>query len=151
MAKIELHSKLFLHITEERTEKLIARARSIKQGKPEYNLEKELSIKNTLVGIYTNKGIIVGSRYTVDLIELLNGYVSKILEQEHEYEYEMQSDNGFTIKISPATTKQSEALKLTILKTNEIIYLKKIDCKIIVSKFYRAYSKCVDIGFVLTD
>lgn len=152
MAKIELNHKLVLDIKEELTTKKIARPQTIQNGKSiNYAWEEEYSVKYHLRGILTASGEkVVGKRYVVDFIEFLNGYVSKILEPDREYNYPI-ADYGFIIQIASATAKQSEALKLTIIKTEEVIYLKKIDCKMIVSKFHRAYSKCVDLGFELTD
>lgn len=150
MAKIELSSKLYVELIEDWTKKQIARPTAIKSGRAtDYKWEEEMSVKYSLRGIYTIDGhMVVHARYTVDLIELINGYVSKILEKDSEYPYVFRGGEfGFKVAIAPETKQQSEALKLTILSTGEVIYLKKIDCKMIVSKFHRAYSKCVDLGF----
>jgi len=154
--KIELHKKhgIYLILDEIEEEKEFIRPTNINSDKKpkDYKIIIETQIKYYIKEVQNSQGIVlVQKRNVIDFMEIINGYVSKILEEGKVYEFEAELGNTSTLQIKPKTNIQSEALKFELETFDIDYYFKKIDCKIIYSKFMRAYSKCADIGFEIPE
>lgn len=95
-------------------------------------------------------GLIVKEEDCVYFIELLNGFVQKILDPEEPYSIKYKDiDTGFILKV--AQKKGRKYLKLSTFYADEqvdTVFLEKIDCKIIAINFNKIYSKCTRSEFL---
>ena len=161
MPIIELHADLFLEIMQDLEINTVARASNIKGGRGvDYKWYKEANYSYKLGKITDKAGnIIAHASRVVDFIETLNGYLTKLLEEDFLYGYSWENGGGYSIKIAQMTKKigvdkngaelkkTTYSLELEIVGVDKKIYLNKLDCKIITSKFQKAYSKCLPVGF----
>ena len=76
---------------------------------------------------------------SIYLIDLVNCFASNILDIDKTYEFSYKNGGGFSAKIVQKDKKFSLSIRS---KNGEKIYLDKLDCKAIVNRFNKLYSKC---------
>ena len=82
-----------------------------------------------------------------DFIELLNCFVSNLLDTEKEYSIRYKDGFGY---VSRMVSKQGKySLSITSISSGEQLFLSKYDCKVIVSNFNKIYSRCTRSEFLL--
>jgi len=82
-----------------------------------------------------------------DFIELLNCFVSNLLDTEKEYSIRYKDGFGY---VSRMVSKQGKySLSITSISSGKQLFLSKYDCKVIVSNFNKIYSRCTRSEFLL--
>jgi len=76
---------------------------------------------------------------SIYLIDLINGFASNTLDIDKTYGFNYKNSGGFSAKIVQKDKKFSLSLRS---KDGNQIYLEKLDCKAIVNRFNKLYSKC---------
>jgi len=76
---------------------------------------------------------------SIYLIDLINGFASNTLDIDKTYGFSYKNGGGFSAKIVQKDKKFFLSLRS---KDDEQIYLEKLDCKAIVNRFNKLYSKC---------
>lgn len=94
--------------------------------------------------------LIVSGMHVHELIDLLNTYIAGQLEHIIYSQYD-EHGNGFTAKLAERSiereNKPFKEHSLNLNVSDRSYFLKKYDCRIIVSKFNKIYSKCLPYGF----
>lgn len=163
MLEIALHQELILKIMTHTDKNEVARPQKILQGKSaDYEWEYDYIYTYQLDKITDKEGHAVAySPYIVDFIETINGFASKILEDEKIYGLNWnEGTEGYRARIVQETKKTGKldlegkevkkttfSLEIEVVGKGKKIYLSKLDCKIITSKFQKVYSKCLPCGF----
>lgn len=81
-----------------------------------------------------------------DFIELLNCFVSNLLDTEKEYSIRYKDGFGY---VSRMVSKQGKySLSITSISSAKQLFLSKYDCKVIVSNFNKIYSRCTRSEFI---
>lgn len=100
--------------------------------------------------VHANDNVLVDGENIFEFIELLNAYVSSQLEY---IDYKITNARGGLLakliseKLFDESGHQHKTISLLLQANEKIYYLKKYDCRIIVSKFNKINSRCLPYGF----
>ncbi len=114
------------------------------------NVVKKDDFKFYITNIEFRGGLIVKEEDCVYFIELLNGFVQKILDPDKVYSLKY-NDTGTSFELKVVQKNGKKYLRLSTFYGNEqvdTVFLEKVDCKVIAINFNKIYSKCTRSEFL---